>query len=129
MLRKAREELAQHHSQLVQVSHKYDKSVCKNAKLEDSIGATKRELEEFKRKDVENAKAIKQVLFSCLQLSLKFLLHRLMTQGQFMAREYKRVQRELQEKVLIFSKILIPALTLHRRLMLKLRPSMLLTGD
>ena len=46
-----------------------------------------------------------------------------------MAREYKRVQRELQEKVLIFSKILILALTLHRRLMLKLRPSMLLTGD
>jgi hypothetical protein len=61
LLRKAREELAQHHSQLVQVSHKYDKSVSKNAKLEDSIGATKRELEEFKRKDVENAKAIKQV--------------------------------------------------------------------
>jgi hypothetical protein len=61
LLRKAREELAQHYSQLVQVSHKYDKSVSKNAKLEDSIGATKRELEEFKRKDVENAKAIKQV--------------------------------------------------------------------
>jgi hypothetical protein len=46
-----------------------------------------------------------------------------------MAREYKRVQRELQEKVLIFRKTLIPVLTLHRRLMLRLQPSMLLTGD
>ncbi len=57
----------------MQVSNKYEKSVFKNAKLEDSFSATRRELEEFKRKDVENAKAIKQVLFSCLQLSVKFL--------------------------------------------------------
>jgi hypothetical protein len=101
LLRKAREELAQHHSQLVQVSHKYDKSVSKNAKLEDSIGATKRELEEFKRKDVENAKAIKQV-FEYLQKSCSQLYDRT-EQGQFMAREYKRVQRELQEKVTLFA--------------------------
>ena len=45
----------------MQVSHKYEKSIFKNAKLEDSFSATRRELEEFKRKDVENAKAIKQV--------------------------------------------------------------------
>jgi hypothetical protein len=63
LLRKARDELAHHHTQLVQVSNKYEKSVFKNAKLEDSFSATRRELEEFKRKDVENAKAIKQVLF------------------------------------------------------------------
>jgi hypothetical protein len=61
-LQKARDELAHHHSQLVQVSHKYERSVFKNAKLEDSFSATKRELEEFKRKDIENAKAIKQVI-------------------------------------------------------------------
>jgi predicted nucleic acid-binding Zn-ribbon protein len=62
LLRKARDELAHHHSQLVQVSHKYERSVFKNSKLEDSVSATKRELEEFKRKDAENAKAIKQVI-------------------------------------------------------------------
>ncbi len=62
-LQKARDELAHHHSQLVQVSHKYERSVFKNVKLEDSFSATKRELEEFKRKDIENAKAIKQVIF------------------------------------------------------------------
>lgn len=129
MLRKARDELAHHHTQLVQVSHKYEKSIFKNAKLEDSFSATRRELEEFKRKDVENAKAIKQVLFSCLQLSLKFLLHRLMTQGQFMAREYKRVQRELQEKVTNFHMSCTPVLTLNDRMMPRLQLKMSSTGD
>jgi ERCC4-type nuclease len=65
LLRKARDELAHHHSQLVQISHKYERSVFKNSKLEDSVSATKRELEEFKRKDAENAKAIKQVIPFC----------------------------------------------------------------
>ena len=65
LLRKARDELAHHHSQLVQVSHKYERSVFKNSKLEDSVSSTKRELEEFKRKDAENAKAIKQVIPFC----------------------------------------------------------------
>ena len=108
----------------MQVSHKYEKSIFKNAKLEDSFSATRRELEEFKRKDVENAKAIKQVLFSCLQLSLNFLLHRLVTQGQFMAREYKRVQRELQEKVTNFHMSCTSVLTLNDRMMPRLQLKM-----
>lgn len=45
-----------------------------------------------------------------------------------MAREFKRVQRELQEKVLIFGMYFRPALTLNSRLMLKLRLKMFLTG-
>ena len=90
--------MAHHHTQLVQVSHKCDKGASKNAKLEDSLITTKRELEEFKRKDVENAKAIKQVFRSLWQLHDSALCPRL-KQGQFMAREFKRVQRELHEKV------------------------------
>ena len=98
LLRKAREELALHHSQLVHVSHKCDKSASKNAKLEDSLSSTKRELEEFKRKDVENAKAIKQVIRSLQQFDNP-CVPTFEKQGQFMAREFKRLQRELQEKV------------------------------
>jgi hypothetical protein len=66
LLNKAREELAHHHSQLVQVSHKYDRSIFRNVKLESICSAAKLELEEFKRKDIENAKAIKQVIFYSL---------------------------------------------------------------
>jgi hypothetical protein len=65
LLLKTREELDQHHSQLVQARQKFERTVFKNAKLEDSFSATKRELEEFKRKDLENAKAIKQVCLLC----------------------------------------------------------------
>ncbi len=45
-----------------------------------------------------------------------------------MAREFKRVQRELQEKVLISVMYVRPVLTLNSRLMLKLRLKMFLTG-
>jgi hypothetical protein len=71
LLRKARDELAHHHSQLVQVSHKYERSVFKNSKLEDSVSATKRELEEFKRKDAENASGVEIRVIPRLALFLE----------------------------------------------------------
>jgi hypothetical protein len=46
-----------------------------------------------------------------------------------MAREYKRVQRELQEKVTNFRMYCAPVLTLNHRLMPKLQLKMSSIGD